>query len=244
MIDRLDAIKILSMQSRRSAKLLRFCRFSKILWLIPAAIFILSAYASAFEPQFKYIKRANGEIKTSMALSDSLPEDLINNINKGVPVLFTYRIELWIQRAGWFDKLFGRIETTYKVRYDPWEKRYSVIQIQGDLTIEHSLKGEREVWEIISSSGEIAFAPENIDGYCYMAGEMSAKVMSFSNYKEVESWLKGEITDAGSQKLSEAPDKVGEFMFDMALKISGFKNMSKSIKSENFEIAKLPVLEK
>jgi hypothetical protein len=205
--------------------------------------FILSVFISipahAQKPEFQFIKCENNQVSSKIVIADSLPRDLVDNINKGIPVLIFYKIGLWNERSGWFDNLCKSIEITYKIRYDPWEKRYSVIQNNGDIIIEYVFKSEREVWDVICSSGLVTISLENPSGYFYLTGDFAIKIMSFSNYKEVESWLKGEISEAGKPKLNDAPDKVGEFMFNMALKISGLKNISKNIRSQNFEIKEL-----
>ena len=60
--------------------------------------------------------------------------------------------------------------------------------------------------------------------------------MSLSNLKEVESWLKGEISGAKKPDIKDAPDKLGEFLFNTALKISGLKNISEEIRTPFFKI--------
>jgi len=198
--------------------------------------------AAATEPVFNQIKYENNQIMTRMTVADSLPAELVTYINKGVPVLFVYNIGLWRERAGWFDELRSRAEISYKVRYDSWDKEYSVVQVSGDSIIENLLRGERETIDLLRSTGAVHFDSPDTAGIFYLTGELSIKTMSFSNFKEVESWLKGEISDVKKPDLKEAPSEIGEFVFDMALKISGIKNASKAIRSRKFRFDGMSII--
>jgi hypothetical protein len=213
------------------------------IFLIPMVLIVLfsSITISAIEPAFQYIKIENAKLVTKIVITDSLPTELVTYINKGVPILFQYKIELWRERPGWFDELQERNEVSYKVRYDPWEKEYSVVQLGRDQTIENALRDQREAIDLLKSTGPVSFSVSDTGKVFYLTGELTIKTMSFTNFKEVESWLKGEISNARKPDLKEAPDKIGEFVFDMALKISGIKNNSSTISSSKFKLDTLSV---
>jgi hypothetical protein len=203
-------------------------------------VLFIEAKAQALELEFGYVKCDTSSILTRLDISDSLPSEIIGYINKGVPILFTYRLELWRIRPGWFDKLADFSETTFKVRYDPWEKHYAIVQTSEILTIENSLRSQREALELLGSSGPVKLAIDDTSGVFYLVGRLTLKTMSFSNYKEVESWLKGGISDAKKPEIEDAPSKVGEFVFNMALRITGLKDITREIRSDDFKIADLP----
>jgi hypothetical protein len=217
--------------------------YNRDLNLIPIILIVLllSVTCSAIESAFQYIKIENAKLVTKIAITDSLPTDLVTYINKGVPILFQYKIELWRERAGWFDELQERNEVSYKIRYDPWEKEYSVVQVGRDQTIENTLRDQRGAIDLLKSTGSVSFSVSDTGKVFYLTGELTIKTMSFTNFKEVESWLKGEISNARKPDLKEAPDKIGEFVFDMALKISGIKNNSNSISSQRFKLDTLSI---
>jgi len=194
----------------------------------------------AIKPAFKYIHYENGLILTRLALIDSLPAELTGYINKGVPISAEYTLELWRARPGWFDLLAGKAKVDYRIRFDPWEKEYTVVQKMPDLVIENILNEEEEAIDLLMSSGQVTFVPDDSAGEYYLAGSLIIKTMSFSSFKEVESWLKGEFSDFKKPSLEDAPDKVGEFIFNMALKVSGLKNYSGDIKTSNFSLDQLP----
>ncbi|OGC93427.1 MAG: hypothetical protein A2W25_02305 [candidate division Zixibacteria bacterium RBG_16_53_22] len=194
----------------------------------------------AIEPAFKFTHCENGQILTQLALTDSLPPELIGYVDKGVPISVEYRLELWRVRPGWFDQLAGQAKVDYRIRFDPWEKEYTVVQKIPGLVIENILYEEEEAIDLLMSSGQVAFVPDDSAGEYYLAGSIVVKTMSFSSFKEVESWLKGEVSDIKKPSLEDAPDKVGEFIFNMALKISGLKNHSGETKTSVFGLDQLP----
>jgi hypothetical protein len=205
-------------------------------------LFFMEAKAEALKLEFGYIKYDSSSILTRLNISDSLPPELTGYINKGVPILLTYRLEVWRLRPGWFDKLVDHSETAFKVRYDPWEKHYAIVQTSENLTIENSLQSQREALDLLSSSGPAKQAIDDTTGVFYLMGRLTIKTMSFSNYKEVESWLKGGISDAKKPELEDAPSKVGEFVFNMALRITGLKDITREIRSDEFKITDLPLI--
>ncbi len=198
--------------------------------------------ASATEAVFKYIKDNRDSITTNIIISDTLPNELITYLNKGVPISIEYRIELWKERTRWFDKLVDTVNVNYNIRYDPWEKIYTVLQSTGNLSIECEMRELREALDLTNSTSDRKLALDGREALYYLIGQLSIKTMSFSNYKEVESWLRGGISNAKKPNLEEAPDKFGEFIFNTALKISGLKNLSRQIKSPKFTPSQIQTL--
>ncbi len=190
---------------------------------------------------FSYIKYENQNILTTLSVLDSLPSALIDHIEKGVPIAFEYDIELWQYKSGWFDKLSDKLKVAIKLRFDPWEKKYSMIIQSRDLDFDNSLDDWRAVWDLLKSSGKSFLEIGDTTATYYLNGKLSIKTMSFSNYREVESWLKGEISSAQKPDLDKAPNQLGEFIFETALKITGLKNKTSEIKSEKFKISALPM---
>lgn len=205
-----------------------------ILWALPAP-------AAALEPKFGPIRYDKGQVSTTVTLADSLPDQIIKYMNKGVPIAVEYNIEIWRENPGWFDRPAAKSAVLYKVRYDSWEKRYAVAQISEGLTIEHALNREREAIDLLTSSGRQQFAVTDSSQYFYLRARLIIKTMSFSNYKEVESWLRGGISEARAPNLEETPDKVGEFIFNMALKVSGLSDLTGQVKTEPFKLGDLPI---
>jgi len=190
--------------------------------------------AGAIEPAFQYLRYEDSQILTRLNIADSLPSELIAYINKGVPISSEYALELWRVRPGWLDEMVDRVTINYRIRFDSWEKEYTVVQAKAGLVIENTLYEEAEAIELLTSSGQVAFAANDTSGEFYLTGSIIIRTMSFSNFREVESWLKGEVSDIKKPNLDNAPNKVGEFIFNMALKISGLKNYSGEMKTAAF----------
>lgn len=213
----------------------------RVICLATVLSIIVTSSAQGVDIGFRYLKFNKGMVLTDLAIMDSLPSSLIEYINKGVPVAFEYELEIWKTRQGWFDGRIAEPELTYRVRYDTWEKNYTVMQIRPDLTIEHILSDNREVVDLVTSTGRVSIPLNDTSGTFYVVGKLSIKTMTLSNFKEVESWLKGEISGARKPDLESASDDFGDFLFNTALRITGLQNISDEIKTEKFRIGDLPL---
>jgi hypothetical protein len=204
--------------------------------LIYAAVFLvlLFNFAIADNLSLSHADFRNDSLIIEIEFSDSLPEALLTQIDKGVPVAFKYSVELWYIRGGWFDELTGKAEIDYRLRYDTWERKYTLIRQTEEITIEHRLRKLREVMELISTTDELPFNLGNQNREYYLRGKLTILTMSLSNLREIESWLKGGLRDPKSTPIEEAPSKLGDFIFNTALKLSGIKNLVYDLKTEPF----------
>ena len=80
------------------------------------------------------------------------------------------------------------------------------------------------------------FDIKDTTGTYYIIGRLTIKMLSLSNLREIESWLKGEVSGAKRPRVKDAPDKFGEFLFNTALKISGLKDISDETRTPDFTI--------
>lgn len=207
--------------------------------LFAQAIIVPGFPCEATEIEFSFIRTSGDTIVTECAQVDSLPNRLTEYVDKGVPVSFEYRVELWKVRRGWFDGRIGTFDLDYKVRYDTWSKRYTVVQIDPRQVIEHILSDRRGLYDLVSECGPLSFVAKDTSAHFYLVGRLSVRVLTLSSFKEVESWLKGEISGAERPDIDSAGDKFGEFLFDAALKITGFENISARTRTEDFKIEDL-----
>ena len=213
-----------------------FKPFRQTQFLIPVFFLLPLSIAHAVRLEISPINIDNKTIVAKIAINDSLPPDLLSYMKKGVPISFDYKLELWKSRAGWLDQLVDNAAIVYRLRYDTWEKGYTIISVQADMTVEHILEEDREATDLVKSSGYLRMSVDDLSGQYYIIGKLTIKTMSLSNLKEVESWLKGEISGAKKPKIRDAPDKFSEFLFNTALKITGLKNISEEVRSPFFEI--------
>jgi len=211
-------------------------RNKKIHLLVIALSLFQYSIVNAVVLKFSPVKFEAGEITVKLEVNDSLPANLIDYIKKGVPVSFEYRIELWKSRAGWLDKQVEKKGIVHNLRYDTWEKEYTILTEQSDMIIENHLEKNREATDLVKSSGLLRMKLKDTAGQFYITGKLTVRTMSLSNLKEVESWLKGEISGAKKPDIKDAPDKLGEFLFNTALRISGLKNISEEIRTPFFKI--------
>jgi hypothetical protein len=210
---------------------LRLTKFAVLAFiLLPLSI------SKAVNLEISPIKFENDAVTAEISINDSLPSNLTAYMKKGVPISLDYKLELWRSRAGWLDKLVDNVGIVYRLRYDTWDKEYTIITEQSRLTVEYILEEAREASDLVKSSGRLRMSIDDESGDYYIVGKLAIKTMSLSNLKEVESWLKGEISGAKKPKIRDTPDKFSEFLFNTALKVSGLKNISEETRSPFFKI--------
>jgi len=218
-----------------------FTTRSRIILIAAALVFGFAVSAEALELRFDSIGRTGDSLKIRFSSIDYGSDKLNEQIDKGIPVGIEYRLELWKVRPGWFDSQVSAIDISYRIRYDTWSKEYTVVKLDPEVIVEYSLRERREVFDLVMSDNRISLHCDGDSDKYYLTGKLTVKIMTLSNFKEVESWLKGEISDAEKPNLRETTDKVGEFLFNTALKITGLENRSKSVKSGLFELVDLPL---
>lgn len=212
-----------------------------IMLFLAFGLLFLYTNVAALEIGFKYVNIKSDTVITELSIVDSLSERLDEYIGKGVPVGFEYRIELWRVRLGWFDKQIVANDITYRIRFDTWAKKYTVLEVKPDIIVENTLSRKREMLDLILSSDRISLPFNDSTGVYYLVGKIEIRVLTLSNFREVESWLKGEISEVEKPNIRKAPDRIGEFLFNTALKITGLENVSKDIKTETFGLDDLPL---
>ena len=199
-------------------------------------LIFLSSLSFAVNLEFSAINYDEGLITTRLLMTDSLSSELVGYIKKGVPVSFEFELSTWESRAGWLDRHVAKSMITHRLRYDTWNKRYAIVTQTPDIIIESNLDEFRETSDLVMSTGLIKIPLEDTSGQFYLTGRLIIKTMTLSNLREVESWLKGEISGAENPDIKDAPDKLGEFLFNTALKITGLKNISGETRTEFFNI--------
>jgi hypothetical protein len=211
--------------------------------ILPVVIVVLSTNsADAIEIGFEHVGWSDDTLTAELGITDSLTARLTEYINKGVPAAFEYRIELWRSRDRWFDRQTTSLDISYKVRYDMWTKKYTVLKIDPDFVVEYVLSKQRAVFELVFSTDRIGIPIDDTSGSYYLVGKLSVKIMTLSNFREVESWLKGEISHVEKNDIKKAPDKFGEFLFNTALSVTGLKNVSLETRTVMFRLRDLPLM--
>lgn len=188
-----------------------------------------------------FISLESDSISTEIEIADSLSSRLDDYIHKGIPAGFEYRAELWRVRRGWFDKQIGAVDVEYRARYDTWSKRYTIVNVRPEYAAEYTLERKREFLDLVSSTGAVAFPADDSSAEYYIVAKLTIRIMTLSNLEEVESWLKGEISEMDKPSIKRAPDRFGDFLFNTALKITGLQNVSKEIRTDGFHLADLPL---
>lgn len=83
--------------------------------------------------------RTDHDLYASLALSDAFSEEIREMIASGLPVTFTYYLEVARRRPLWFDKTLARKTVTTTVTYDTLTHQYSLSKKVNDEVTESSV---------------------------------------------------------------------------------------------------------
>lgn len=133
-------------------------------------------------------------VRALRVLSDSRLRDLLRN---GFPARLHWRVDVWSTR-GWFDDLKGSVEWDVIVRYEPLERRYEIVRIDGDGNPTPLGRTENfaNVEAIIERAQQAPIVPPRRRDRLYYTVALDVEMLSVSDLDEVERWLRGELRPA------------------------------------------------
>lgn len=125
---------------RKSFTLLSFLCFFTALFLISSP-----SFAEGLSIQDIVLSGEKNAIALSSVLTGEIDEDLMEPIKSGIPVTFTYHVELYNKKTAWFDKKVREMTIKKSVDYDNLKNEYHLIQTVGKETKNSMSKNFNEV---------------------------------------------------------------------------------------------------
>lgn len=168
-------------------------------------------------------------------------ERVRETLSRGVPATYTCTIELWRDRAGWWDALEARKEIEYKIRRNVWNDRYVAEDpVNGQFwfpnldALEHQL---------CARLGEfVALANELPTGKSYYVVLMSAlRPLTIEDIREVEGWLTGEYQRGRKRSGISFIANLPRAIFGVFVDVSGLGDRSTLVRSGRFRLDRLAV---
>ena len=105
------------------------------------------------------------DIYASFALNNAFSEDIREKIGTGLPVTFTYYLEVANRRPLWFDKVLLRKTVTTTVTYDTLTHQYSLSKKVNDEVTESSVAiNESEMMRWMTNLERVRLADPTILG--------------------------------------------------------------------------------
>jgi hypothetical protein len=98
------------------------------------------------------VGRDDNSIFISLEQSSTLPPNIIELLERGIPIAFNLKIEIIKENKFWFDKVIQHYNYSYKIKYFSLRKVFEVIDIKGNTK---SFKSEQEAIQSLLNKKEI-----------------------------------------------------------------------------------------
>ncbi len=146
-----------------------------------------------------------GLVTARVVLVDAFDSDTRASIVSGLPITVRFTTEIWRERRRWFDKQLDARVTTYRVRWDPGERVF---------TLTHPGRPRRDVYEALDPLlDELAhqllpvYARWDLEDrhQYFLILEAAIRPVTLEEFRELDGWIGGRIR--GGADDPEAPDE-------------------------------------
>jgi len=118
----------------------------------------------------------------------------VDLMRSGFPLRLHFRLELWRDRSGWFDRFLTGVEWDAVARHDPLADEYVLISYGGNVkrfTTSGGLDSALDVpYRVTLESHE--------GGRLYLVAHLDVTTLNDTDLEELTRWLKGDVTPAVS----------------------------------------------
>ncbi len=186
--------------------------------------------------RLEQVEAGSGWAWVDFSLEHALEGKTWDDLRHGRPLTFLYTVELWRERAHWFDSLVSSRVVEIRLRYDPWQEIYAVAGLGPDI---RQVLTPEEAQAVVSShlhlkAGELSRL--GTEGRYYLVIRADIKTLTLHDLNEVEGWLRGEVK---SDSEKEAGLSIPRSLLRMFLGVSGLGDRTALLRSEPFDLARL-----
>lgn len=128
-------------------------------------------------------------------LKDALDRELIQAMRNGIPTLLSYQVDVWLDRANWYDKLIKSVRYSYRMNYDNWDTLYTVDAVAEEQQEVISACDVAELVHLVCNQQRMKTCNLGMLGrgrsyYVTISAEIEA--LSAERIREIDSWLGGD----------------------------------------------------
>jgi hypothetical protein len=135
-------------------------------------------------------------------LKDALDRELIQAMRNGIPTLLSYQVDIWLDRANWYDKLIKSVRYSYRMNYDNWDTLYTVDAVAEERQEVISACDVAELVHLVCNQQRmktcrLGMLDRGRSYYVTISAEIEA--LSAERIREIDSWLGGDETKKKSE---------------------------------------------
>lgn len=126
----------------------------------------------------------------------------IDLMRSGFPLRLHYRLELWHDRSGWFDRFVTGVEWDAVARHDPLADEYVLISYGGSVK---RFATSAELDSALDVPYRVTLETRE-NGRLYLVARLDVTTLNDTDLEELTRWLKGDVTPAvsGQENLGAA----------------------------------------
>lgn len=153
----------------------------------------------------------------------------VDLMRSGFPLRLHFRLELWHDRSGWFDRFLTGVEWDAVARLDPLADEYVLISYGGKVKRFASAAALDSALDV---PYRVTLATQE-NGRLYFVAHLDVTTLNDTDLEELTRWLKGDVTPAvsGQENLGQA---LAHGAQRALVRIAGLPALSLDGRSEDF----------
>ncbi|MBZ0269889.1 DUF4390 domain-containing protein [bacterium] len=194
-----------------------------------------------------------GWVTAHMALVDAFDADMRASLASGLPTTVRFTTELWQQRSRWFDRQVSARVASYRIRWDPGERVFTLTYPGPPRTDAYEdlepLLAELSVRSIrVHPRGDLG------DRHRYfVTAEAAIRPLTLEEFRELDGWIGGRIRGRGDPDGDAPGDAVGppteqeargggvaQTFFGLLVDLAGFGDVIHRARTAPFRAGDLP----
>jgi uncharacterized protein DUF4390 len=126
----------------------------------------------------------------------------VDLMRSGFPLRLHFRLELWKERSGWFDRFVTGVDWDAVARHDPLAEEYILIRTGGGVT---RYSTTEDLAEALAVPYRVTLETRGA-GRFYLVARLDVTTLNDTDLEELTRWLKGDVTPAvsGRENLGQA----------------------------------------
>jgi len=175
----------------------------------------------------------------TLRLSEAFSERIEQSLDRGMPATVTVTVDLWEDKAGWFDRLVAEQTVAWLASRNVWS---------DDFTLKRGAEPEHTVADVEAAEAEIGrpvrvriapFSQLGASTRYYVIVNVTVKPLTVEDLRRVEDWLSGEAKRSGKPGPGSIA-RLPRYIVGVLANLSGLGDETARWRSDSFVPASLP----
>jgi hypothetical protein len=170
--------------------------------LLSAVVFYASVCTSQPLLSILSLYSEDGHLCVDFYLKNALETETLASIKNGVPALLSYKVEVWEDKANWYDKLVSTFTYSYKIAYDNWDTLFAIDAVSQGRQETGKARNVADLIHMVCNQKKFqtcSISHLNRDASYYVTIQAAIQSLSAERVREVESWLGGGDSGGGRE---------------------------------------------